>query len=483
MKRYSGLLELRELVVLVRELEEVAAADVVLLHALDGRDVHGPLPVRGREHARVHPAEVLGELPLVRHADGGELRGDRRVLERGLADGLGGVLPVVDVHAVLAHADVLAELVAAEELSVEDHVHPRALLPHGHAQLVRHVVGDLVAEHALVVVVREQHPVLVLVAVRVESEHVGLGVELELVGFLGKALRGVAAHLDRERAAVDFLGGELRFAEDRAHRRVVLLLLRGGHQAVVRLDVEDGEPAHVVAADADEAVLVIRLHEQPVAVVRGCDGVAGGCREDVVGAAEGAVHAPPHVAERADRGAVVRRDAERERAAGRHAVADRRVERHSGARGDRRGLLAAERAHAARAAEDDVVDVVLHVVVGAVRLVAPARGVGVEPRGAVGRREDVSVHGVAHLVGADRQVELDADVEVGVLRRRDVGRREFRPVARRPADEREVCGVLRLGHAQDESGVGVGRRGGVLLSAAAGDERHARIDADGLVAV
>ena len=363
-------LELREFIVLVRELEEVAAADVVLLDALDGGDVHRAEFVG--EHARVHPAEVLRELSLVRHADRGELRGDRRVLQRGLADRLGRVLPVVDVHAVLAHADVLAELVAAEELPVEDHVHPRALLPHGHAQLVRHVVGDLVAEHPLVVVVREEHPVLVLDAVGIEAEHVGLGVELELVGLLGEPLRGVAAHLDRERAAVDFLGGELRLAEDRAHRRVVFLLLRGGHQAVVRLDVEDGEPAHVVAADADETVLVIRLHEQPMAVVRGCDGVAGGCREDVVGAAEGAVHAPPHVAERAERFAVVGRDAERQFRAGGHAVAGWCVERDRRARRLGRGLLSAESAHAARAAEDDVVDVVLHVVVGAVRLVAPA---------------------------------------------------------------------------------------------------------------
>ena len=347
---------------------------------------------------------------------------------------------------------------------------------------MRHVVGDLVAEHALVVVVREQHPVLVLVAVRVESEHVRLGVELELVGLLGEPLRGVAAHLDRERAAVDFLRGELRLAEDRAHRRVVLLLLRGGHEAVIRPDVEDGKPAHVVAADADEAVLVIRLHEQPMAVVRGGDGVAGGCREDVVGAAEGAVHAPPHVAERAERFAVVGRDAERQFRAGGHAVAGWCVERDRRARRLGRGLLSAERAHAARAAEDDVVDVILHVVVGAVRLVAPARGVGVEPRGAVGRREDVSVHGIAHLVGVDRQVEFDADVEVRLLQGRDVRRRDFRPVARRPAGEDEVRGVFGLGAAQDEAGVGVRGRGGVFLAVAAGDEGHARVDADGLVA-
>ena len=137
------------------------------------------------------------------------------------------------VHALLGDSDVFAELVRALPLAVEDALDPRRLHAKG-AYVRREVVRELVAEHRLVVVVREQHPVLRLG----DAEHLGLLVELELPRLLRVVLRRVAAHVNFHRAIVERFPFAVPLHEDAPG---VLLLVRAWRRTVVRRHVQDRE--------------------------------------------------------------------------------------------------------------------------------------------------------------------------------------------------------------------------------------------------
>ena len=96
-------------------------------------------------------------------------------------------------HAILIDLDLFAEVVVTQMFAIEHQLNRlTTLLPAEGGVLLRHKEGQIGTHHRLIVPACQQHPTLVFG----HTEHFGLLAELDCVGFLGVAPRGIATTLD-----------------------------------------------------------------------------------------------------------------------------------------------------------------------------------------------------------------------------------------------------------------------------------------------
>ncbi len=119
-----------------------------------------------------------------------------------------GAVHLVDVHAVLAYVDGIAELVATLVLAVHDDIYRLAVGRVANAHASAYLEGQAVAQQGLVAVVVDERPLL---GFGRSVERTLLFVELDAVGLLGVRHRVVAS---QPRRAVLFEDGSAAVGDD-----------------------------------------------------------------------------------------------------------------------------------------------------------------------------------------------------------------------------------------------------------------------------